>query len=170
MNNEQKEKQAMAQEVGKLLPETIEKTEHYKDVLKAEAGLMNKLISRQEKWWVSSVKKLKEQIEILNLKNSLTNKQKIYESYLARKKKHEGWLDEMAREVSENFSTTLSDAKAITTNVRLMNSIQSYEDQEATRPHGTQAKVEFYLYLQQEIENSRKHSKIKNKSNIKKVN
>ena len=157
--NEQQKKmddnRQMAIEVGKMLPETIEKVDHYKTTLKAESNLLEELNSRQSKWYVSVIKKAREGVEITKVKNSLISKQKVFESYLARKVKYEKWLEEMAQEVQPNFKKVMDEAKTITSNVRLVDSIKKYEEQEMTPP--LRAKVEFYLYLQQEIHNSKKH-------------
>lgn len=156
-NNEHDKKVAMAQEVGKLLPETNDKVEHYKEVLKSEADLLNGLQKRQSSIFIKSITKIRERVEIANVKNSILHKQKIYESYLARKKKYEKWLDEMAMEVNSNFKNVFEEAKKITTNVRLMGSIEQYEKRE-DKPT-MHEKVEFYLYLQQEIKNHKNHGK-----------
>jgi hypothetical protein len=167
MNNEHQQKVQMAQEVGKLLPETNDKVEHYKEALRADANLLNKLQSRQSSPFVFSVTKCREKIEIVGLKNSILQKQKIYESYLARKKKYEKWLDEMAVEVNVNFKATLEHAKTIDSNLRLKNSIEHYESREA-KPT-MHEKVEFYLYLKQEIENNKKHGKKKRHAPMRKT-
>ena len=87
----------------------------------------------------------------------MISKQKVFESYLARKAKYEKWLEEMAQEVQPNFKKVLDEAKTITSNVRLMESIKKYESQLEVPP--LRAKVEFYLYLKQEILNNKKHSR-----------
>ena len=157
VNNEHQKKVSMAQEVGKMLPETKDKVEHYKDVLRSESNLLDGLISRQSKWWVSSIKKLRERVEAVNVTNSILNKQKIYESYLGRKKRYESWLDEMAREVNANMKDVLLEARAIEKNVRLVQSLKGYDERE-DKPTINE-KVEFYLYLQQEIMNHKKYGK-----------
>ena len=101
-NNEQEHerKVQLATEVSKILPEAINKTEHYKEVIVAEGELLNLLRSRKNNPFVSKLKRAEEKIKIVDLKNSIINKQKIYESYLGRKKKYENFLDEMSIEVS----------------------------------------------------------------------
>lgn len=161
-NNEQqdlKEKREMAVQVGRMLPEVIEKVDHYKATLKSEADLMSILESRQTKWYVSAIKKARERIEIIKLTNSILNKQKVFESYLARKTKYEKWLEEMAQEVQPNFKNVMAEAKEITTNIRLVDSIKAYESREVTP--SLREKVEFYLYLKQEIHNHKKHGGMK---------
>jgi hypothetical protein len=75
------------------------------------------------------------------------------------KKNYENFLDEMSIEVSSNFDNTLEEAKAIKSNVRLMQTIKKWESEEHLE---IQQKIEFYLYLNQEIINHNKFSK-KNK-------
>lgn len=156
---EHERKVKLANEVSKILPETIDKTEHYKEIIIAEGEMLNLLRSRQRNPFVSRIKKADEKIKIVDLKNSIINKQKIYESYLGRKKNYENFLDEMSIEVSSNFDNTLEEAKAIKSNVRLMQTIKKWESEEHLE---IQQKIEFYLYLNQEIINHNKFSK-KNK-------
>ena len=159
-NNEQEHqrKVQLATEVSKILPEAINKTEHYKEIIVAEGEMLNLLRSRQRNPFVSRIKKADEKIKIVELKNSILNKQKIYESYLGRKKKYENFLDEMSIEVSSNFDKTLEEAKEIKSNVRLMETIKKWESEEHLE---IQEKIEFYLYLNQEIINHNKYSKKK---------
>lgn len=156
---EHERKVKLANEVSKILPETINKTEHYKEIIIAEGEMLNLLRSRQRNPFVSRIKKADEKIKIVDLKNSIINKQNIYESYLGRKKNYENFLDEMSIEVSSNFDNTLEEAKAIKSNVRLMQTIKKWESEEHLE---IQQKIEFYLYLNQEIINHNKFSK-KNK-------
>lgn len=155
-NNEQEHerKVQLATEVSKILPEAINKTEHYKEIIVAEGEMLNLLRSRQNKLLVSRITKANEKIKIVELKNSILNKQKIYESYLARKKKYENFLDEMSIEVSTNFDKVLKEAKEIKTNVRLVETIKKWESEEHIE---IQEKIEFYLYLNQEIINNKKY-------------
>jgi len=156
-NEQQKEldkKREMATQVGRLLPETIEKVEHYKGILKAESSLLDVLQARQSKWFVSTINKARELVEMSKVTNSIINKQKVFESYLARKTKYEKWLEEMAQEVQPNFKKVLGEAKEITSNMRLVNAISKWE--ERTETPTLREKVEFYLYLQQEMLNKKK--------------
>jgi len=159
-NNEQEHerKVQLATEVSKILPEAINKTEHYKEVIIAEGELLNLLRSRKNNPFVSKLKRAEEKIKIVEIKNSIINKQKIYESYLGRKKKYENFLDEMSIEVSSNFEKTLEEAKSISKNIRLMETIKKWESEEHLE---IQEKIEFYLYLNQEILNHKKYSKKK---------
>lgn len=159
-NNEQEHerKVQLANEVSKILPEAINKTEHYKEIIIAEGEMLNLLRSRQGNPFISKIKKADEKIKIVDLKNSILNKQKIYESYLGRKKKYENFLDEMSIEVSTNFDKILEEAKEITSNIRLMETIKKWESEEHLE---MQEKIEFYLYLNQELINHKKYSKKK---------
>ena len=157
MKNEHEKQVAMAKEVGKMLPETNDKVEHYKEVLRAEADLLNGLQARQSKWYVSAIKKLRERMEIVNIKNSIFNKQKIYENYLGRKKKYEGWLDEMSREVNASWDATIEEARNIKGNLRLDGALQEFD--KSDRALSMHEKVEFYLYLKQEMSNRKKFGK-----------
>ncbi len=159
MENEHKEKVAMATEVGRLLPETKEKVYFYSEVIEAEKTLINEYQKRQSSFFVSKIQKAKERVEIIKLKNGLIQKERVHKSYLERKDKYETWLDEMAIEVENNLQNTINRAKEITTNIRLIDGIKKFESLMETNT--LQDKVEFYLFLKQEILNHEKFAKKK---------
>jgi len=80
----------------------------------------------------------------------------LYQSYLDRKLQYESWLDEMSIEVQNEFQNTMETAKKITTNLRLQQAIEKFEQYNSTN---LQDKVEFYLYLNQEIINNKTYGK-----------
>lgn len=159
MENEHKEKVAMATEVGKLLPETKEKVYFYSEVIQAERILIDQYQKRQSIFFISKIKKAKEKVEIIRLKNGLIQKERIYNSYLQRKDKYELWLDEMAIEVENNFEEIIKRAKEISINPRLLDGIKKFES--LMDENTLQDKVEFYLFLKQEILNNEKFGKKK---------
>ena len=57
MENEQKQKVAMATEVGRLLPETKEKVYFYSQVIEAEKTLICEYEKRQSSIFISKIKK-----------------------------------------------------------------------------------------------------------------
>jgi hypothetical protein len=93
MENEHKQKVAMATEVGKLLPETKEKVYFYSEVIEAEKTLIDEYTKRQSSFFISNIQKAKDRVEIIRLKNGLIQKERVYQNYLERKDKYEGWLD-----------------------------------------------------------------------------
>jgi hypothetical protein len=157
MENEHKERVAMATEVGRLLPETKEKVYFYSEVIEAEKTLIDQYQKRQSSFFVSKIQKAKDRVEIIRLKNALIQKERIYKSYLDRKDKYEGWLDEMAIEVENNLQETMNRAKEISTNIRLNDGIKKFES--LMDVNTLQDKVEFYLFLKQEILNNEKFAK-----------
>ena len=157
MENEHKEKVAMATEVGRLLPETKEKVYFYSEVIEAEKVLISEYEKRQSSLFVSKIQKAKDRVEIIRLKNGLIQKERVYASYLERKNKYEGWLDEMALEVENNLQDTMNRAKEISTNLRLIDGIKKFES--LMDKNTLQDKVEFYLFLKQEIMNNEKFGK-----------
>jgi hypothetical protein len=159
MENEHKERVAMATEVGRLLPETKEKVYFYSEVIEAEKTLINEYQKRQSSFFVSKIRKAKDRVEIIRLKNGLIQKERVYKSYLERKDKYETWLDEMAIEVENNLEETINRAKEIITNPRLNDGIVKFESLMETNT--LQDKVEFYLFLKQEILNNEKFAKKK---------
>ena len=88
MENEQKQKVAMATEVGRLLPETKEKVYFYSQVIEAEKTLIYQYEKRQSSIFISKIKKAKDRVEIIRLKNGVIQKEKVYKSYLERKDKN----------------------------------------------------------------------------------
>ena len=159
MENEHKEKVAMATEVGRLLPETKEKVYFYSEVIEAEKTLIDEYQKRQSSLFVSKIQKAKDRVEIIRLKNGLIQKERVYKSYLDRKDKYETWLDEMAIEVESNLEETINRAKEISTNIRLHDGIKKFES--LMDVNSLQDKVEFYLFLKQEILNNEKFAKKK---------
>lgn len=157
MENEHKEKVAMATEVGRLLPETKEKVYFYSEVIEAEKTLIRQYESRQSSIFASKIQKAKDRVEIIRLKNGLIQKERVYKSYLERKDKYEKWLDEMSIEVENNFQETINRAKEISTNIRLHEGIKKFES--LMDKNTLQDKVEFYLFLKQEILNNEKYGK-----------
>jgi hypothetical protein len=159
MENEHKDKVAMATEVGRLLPETKEKVYFYSEVIEAEKTLIDEYDKRQSSIFVSKIQKAKDRVEIIRLKNGLIQKERIYKSYLDRKDKYEKWLDEMAIEVENNFQDIINSAKEISTNIRLHDGIKKFES--LADKNTLQDRVEFYLFLKQEILNHEKFGKKK---------
>jgi hypothetical protein len=157
MENEHKERVAMATEVGRLLPETKEKVYFYSEVIEAEKTLIDQYQKRQSSFFVSKIQKAKDRVEIIRLKNGLIQKERVFNSYLERKDKYEGWLDEMAIEVENNLQETMNRAKEISTNIRLHDGIKKFES--LMDENTLQDKVEFYLFLKQEILNYEKFAK-----------
>jgi len=158
MKNEQthEEKVQRLKNVRKMLPETIDKVEYYKESLIAEGDLLSLLNKRQSSWLVLPIKKAREKMEIVSIQNSILTKQKIYESYLSRKKSYDKFLDEMTIEVAEKFEDTLEQAKLIKTNVRLLDTLKKWDDDDKSDIH---KKIDFYMYLKTEISNNKKFSK-----------
>jgi hypothetical protein len=157
MENEHKERVAMATEVGRLLPETKEKVYFYSEVIEAEKTLIEEYQKRQSSFFVSKIQKAKDRVEIIRLRNGLIQKERVYNSYLERKDKYESWLDEMAIEVENNLQETMNRAKEISTNIRLHDGIKKFES--LMDVNTLQDKVEFYLFLKQEILNNEKFAK-----------
>lgn len=159
MENEQKQKVAMATEIGKLLPETKEKVYFYSEVIEAEKTLIEEYTKRQSSFFVSNIQKAKDRVEIIRLKNGLIQKERVYKSYLERKDKYESWLDEMSIEVENNLDDTIKRAREIPygVNPRLQDGITKFES--LMDKNTLQDKVEFYLFLKQEILNNEKFNK-----------
>jgi hypothetical protein len=147
----------MAKQVAKLLPETKEKIKFYSDVIDAEKTLISEYEKRQSNFFVSKINKAKEKIELVKLHSGLYSKERIYQSYLERKLQYESWLDEMAIEVQNEFENTMNEAKEIKSNLRLQQAIEKFEQFEGKNT--LQDRVEFYLYLNQEIINNKTFGK-----------
>ena len=158
-NNEHQKKVEMAKQVGTLLPETKEKIKFYSEVIEAEKTLINEYKRRENSFFVSKIQKAKDKIEIVKLESGINQKVRIYQSYLDRKLQYEKWLDEMAIEVQNEFDNVLAEAKEIKSNIRLQQAIEKFENYD--NKNTLQSKVEFYLYLNQEIINNKTYGKNK---------
>lgn len=159
MSTELKEKVQKAREVGKFLPETKEKVSFYKEIIDSEQALIESYEKRQRSFLVLPSTKAVEKVEIVKLKNSILQKKKVYDNYLSRKNDYEKWLDEMSLEVYEKFDSVMDEAKQIPygVNPRLQDGIKKFESLIETNT--LQDKVEFYLFLRNEISNHKKTKK-----------
>jgi hypothetical protein len=159
MENEHKQKVAMATEVGKLLPETKEKVLYYSEIIESERILLFEYEKRQSNFFISNIQKAKDRVEMVRIKSAIIQKEKIFKSYLERKEKYENWLDEMSIEVENNLEETINRAKEIPygVNPRLQDGIKKFES--LIDKNTLQDKVEFYLFLKQEILNNEKYGK-----------
>jgi hypothetical protein len=110
---------------------------------------------------VFATSKAKEKAEIVRLKNSIAQKEKLFSSYLKRKNEYENWLDEISIEVNENFDDAIAEARLIPSSVnpRLQDGINKFESLMETNT--LQDRVEFYLFVKNEIDNHRKFGKKK---------
>lgn len=144
-----------ALEMGKFLPEVKYKVDYYKSVMKAESNIIDELSKALDSNSYTDLEKSRFSLEIIEKQNSLMAKTKVFENYLERKKMYESFLDEKSREVAENFESVISEAKEnIGYNVRFLQAVAQFESKES---HSMQEKVEFYLYVKQELENNKKH-------------
>jgi len=146
-------------EVSNLLPEVKYKVEFYKDVMKAESNLIKVLENSIKEKSTSELEKARYTIEVIEKKNSLVAKTKVFENYLKRKQDYEKFLDDMSREVDENFEQVIEKASEITYNIRLQTNLKSYFEKVENKvdTHSMKERVEFYMYVKQEILNSEKH-------------
>jgi len=160
MENEHKQQVAMATEVGKLLPETKEKVHFYSEVIEAEKILIKQFEKRANSFFASKIQKAKDRIEIIKIKSGLIQKEKLYANYLERKERYEKWLDEMAIEVENTFDEIVERAKQIP-NPRLQDGINKFLS--LVDSNTLQDKVEFFLFVKQEIMNHEKYGKRKSK-------
>ena len=80
---------------------------------------------------------------------------------MKRKDEYENWLDEIAIEVNENFDDAIAEARLIPygLNPRLQDGINKFESLSETNT--LQDRVEFYLFVKNEIDNHRKFGKKK---------
>ena len=102
-NNEHEQRMKKAIEVGKLLPETINKVAHYRDTIDSEIELLEVLKKRQNSFLVRTVVKKREKVETVKLIISIYHQEKMYDSYNTRKKDYEKWLDETYIDVQGMF-------------------------------------------------------------------
>lgn len=160
-NKNHKEQVQKALQIGKLLPETRRKVDYYSEVIDSDQNLLNIYQQRQKSFFVSKLTKAIEKIEILSLKNSIIQKQKVFESYVDRKNEYEKWLDEITIEVNANFDELLEEAKNIpySSNPRLQDGINKFESFSDTNT--SQDKVEMYFFVKNEVLNYKKRNKLR---------
>jgi len=97
------------------------------------------------------ISKLK--LELQEIKYTVFNQKQYYQSWLDRKKDYDLRMDSVYRECNQNFDEVLEKAKGVTTNPRLPQVIKDYKNP----TNDQELKVQFYLYLKQEINNFEVH-------------
>lgn len=96
-------------------------------------------------------------MEMNDISNTVFNNKQYYQSWLDRKKDYDLRMDGVIRECNDNFEAVLKKAKAVTTNPQLPQVIKDYKN-----PNNDQEmKVQFYLYIKLQVNNSEVHGKKK---------
>lgn len=176
-------KEVEMQEVINLLkqkPEIDEKIGYYKEVLKSQDNLIKGIDARLKKGSVTTVswvlgfipvfnnskldacERARLEIEALDASTELFAKQNYFEQWLKRSKDYEIKFDEITRECNENFNEVVEKAEVVVKrggNLRLVQTMSHHEEAKKRDNYTQKMKNEYYLYLIQEIENHRLHSK-----------
>jgi len=137
-------------ETGKMLPETRHKYNYYKRLIDQKKSLIKALKKEQAGGSEDSIEFTRAAIEITELENSIFYMERILKEYTQRKHDYEKFLDEVSIEADEKLAGTLEKAKKIGRNIRLQAAIADWEK---NTPTDTTQRVQFYLFLLQEIDN-----------------
>ena len=154
-------------------PQIDQKTEYYKGILLSKDKLHNAISKRIKLGYTKATYKIlgiipvtkqvlldeadiaRLEIELFAIEDDVYNKKQYLEHWLIRARDYDAEMDSITRECNANFDFVLKEAKSITNNIRLINTIKDYKNSE----NNQQTKNEFYLYLKQEVNNSMVHRK-----------
>lgn len=89
-------------------------------------------------------------MELQDIEDTVFNQKQYYENWLNRVKEYENKVDEITRDCNQNFDLVINEAKTITNNIRLIQTIIDYKNV----GNDQNIKNEFFLYLKQEINNN----------------
>lgn len=154
-------------------PEIDKKLAYYKESLLAIDGVMKAIDERVERGYTTEqftllfipiIKRVmldeydKSRL-ILEKKRAeldLFEKKRYFEMWLDRSKKYDEKFEYLKKECEENYDAIFEQAKEVSkSNIRLANTMEAYKNEE----NDMKIKVEFYLYIKQEVENNMRHNK-----------
>lgn len=88
---------------------------------------------------------------MVEIEDELFNQKQYYDNWLDRVKEHDEKMEEITNECNQNFDTVLEKAKEIKGNIRLIDTIRNYSNEN----NNQDIKNGFYMYLKQEINNNK---------------
>jgi hypothetical protein len=150
----------------KMKPEIEQNIQYGKKVIEAkheQLKALKRLIDKGRTLFfipvgLSDYQKAKYKSEYAEIERELYYKQKFYHQWLTRQNDFNSKYEKMVIDFEENFPSTLEQAKGIESNLRLKEAIKNFElihDE-----LDTNSKVEFFLYIKQEIQNYKNSKKI----------
>jgi len=153
--------------------QTEQKLKHYKDLLVNSQKIHESIQKRIEAGKTSSTSWIfgiipvfkssalddldiaKLEKELIEIEDTVFNQQQYYEAWMSRKRDNDAVVDEITRECNQNFDEVLEKAKKITSNPRLVSELANYKNDD----NDQRIKMEFYLFLKQEINNNDVYNK-----------
>lgn len=160
-------------EILKSKDQTEQKLKHYKDLLLNSQKIHESIQKRIEagktssKLWIFGILPVfkssvlddldiaKLEKELIEIEDTVFNQQQYYEAWMSRKRDNDAKVDEITRECNQNFDEVLEKAKKITSNPRLVSELANYKNDN----NDQRIKMEFYLFLKQEINNNEVYNK-----------
>lgn len=158
-------------------PEIDKKVSYYKETILGIDGVISAIneriargytteklkflgISIEKKVQLDSYDKSKLILEKKRAELDLWEKKRYFEMWLQRSKDYEKKFAELKAECEEKYDSIYAQAEeARKTNLRLNDVMSAYKNEN----NDVKIKVEFYLYLRQEVENAIKHGKLNQK-------
>jgi hypothetical protein len=149
-------------------PQAEQKKKYYRDIMLACEELYNSVQDRLKKGHNISVsfllgfipvitlhrfgklEKSRLKVELHDLENKIYVQQQYYETWHRTTKQYTDRIDEVTRECNQQFDNVLEAAKKIKSNPRLQQAIANYKNED----NDNTLKIEYYLYLKQEVNNN----------------
>jgi len=154
-------------------PQIDQKMKYYKGVLEANNSLYDSIQERIEnggtikknyllgfipvktKYILDSLDIARLELELQEIEDKAFNLGQYYKGWMNRNNEYNKKVDEITRECNANFDAVLKEAKTITKNFRLQNTISEYKNES----NDQDMKNGFYLTIKQEINNRDIHKK-----------
>lgn len=146
-------------ELLKQKPEIDAKVKYYKDVIISSNELVEAIEERLSSGKEDKYTSAKLKLEKIEAENQLYYNQQYFENWLSRTRDYDAKWSEVTKDCEANYDTVMSEAEVVKkSNFRLANMVDSY-----IKSGNTDSKIrtEFFLYVKQEIENYKKHRKVK---------
>lgn len=173
-------------QVLKQKPEIDQKIEYYKGVIRSTGNLINSIIDKVEKGYITKTYKVlflkivskqpiddyakaKLEIERFDSETTLFMQQKYYETWLKRSSDYEKEFEKVSKECNEHFENIFIQAKELAKKqVRLASTIQKWEADENKKDQ--ENKNLFYLTIKSEVINHEmnKSGRVRRKSLVSK--
>ncbi len=143
----------------KQKPEMDAKIAYYKTVIGATAKLINSIDEKLENT-SNTYDSAKLELEKCEAESTLYYNQQYFENWLSIQRDYDAKYAEITKDCESNYDTLMKEAEVVKrSNLRLANMYDSYM---ASGNTDAKIKTEFFLYVKQEIENYKKHNKVKN--------
>jgi hypothetical protein len=153
-------------EVAQLLkskPEIDTKVDFGKSILLAKSEqieAIKELLEKGKKGFfgrkkLSALEAAKFKIELAEAERDLHYNKKFFEHWLGRAADYEKRYSKIKEDFDNQFPELLETAKGIKNNIRLVSAIETFE--KTHEELDERAKIEFFLYIKQELQNASDH-------------